>query len=419
MNLLSQIFLLIVIAVMLLRLYLARRQSRAIQAHSDEVPASFKQTISLEDHQKAAHYNLAKLHLGNLENIFSAFILIVFTLGGGIEFINIQLSGILPNNSLTYGVAVITSFTFFNAVIGLPFSLYATFGIEQKFGFNKMTIKLFVIDLLKTALLSCVLGIPLLYLVLWLMTVMGNLWWLWVWVVFIAFNLLLLLIFPTFIAPLFNKFTALTDTDLRQKIDNLLAKCGFKSRGVFVMDGSKRSAHGNAYFTGIGKAKRIVFFDTLIKQLNHDEIEAVLAHELGHFKLKHVLKQMCLSFGLSLVALYILGLLIDNATFYTTLGVSFVEKANGLLLFMLVLGVVTFPLAPLSSYFSRKNEFEADAFAKKYASKDNLISGLVKMYKDNASTLTPDNLYVKFYYSHPPASVRIAHLQDNSLCPQD
>lgn len=414
MSLLSQGFLLIVIFVMLMKLYLAKRQMRAIQVHINQVPASFSQNISLEDHQKAANYNLAKLRLGNLEIVFSTIILLVFTLGGGIELINAKLSSILSGSTLSYGVSVIAAFTVINAIIDLPFSLYATFGIEQKFGFNKITVKLFIIDLIKTTLLSCILGIPFLYLILWLMAIMGTFWWLWVWIAFVTFNILMLLIYPTFIAPIFNKFTPLADADLKVRIDNLLTKCGFQSRGVFVMDGSKRSAHGNAYFTGIGKSKRIVFFDTLMKQLNHVEIEAVLAHELGHFKRKHVMKQMWISFGIALLALYILGLLINNVSFYNALGVSSVNNANGLLLFMLALGVVTFPLAPLSSYFSRKNEFEADAFAKEHANKDDLISGLVKMYKDNASTLTPDDLYVKFYYSHPPASVRIAHLQAGS-----
>lgn len=384
---------------------------KSIKTHINQVPSSFSQSITLADHQKAANYNLAKLRLGNLEIIFGTIILLAFTLGGGIELINTKLSSGLTANTLSYGVAVIAAFSVISSIISMPFSIYSTFGIEQKFGFNKITVKLFIIDLIKTTLLSCILGIPFLYLVLWLMAIMGNFWWLWVWGAFVAFNILMLLIYPTFIAPIFNKFTPLADIDLKQRIDNLLVKCGFQSRGVFVMDGSKRSAHGNAYFTGIGKSKRIVFFDTLIKQLNHVEIEAVLAHELGHFKRKHVVKQMCISFAMALIALYILGLLIDNQSFYNALGVSQVNNANGLLLFMLVLGVVTFPLAPISSYFSRKNEFEADAFAKEHANKDDLISGLVKMYKDNASTLTPDDLYVKFYYSHPPASVRIQHLQ--------
>ncbi|MCE3268986.1 MAG: peptidase, partial [Burkholderiales bacterium] len=389
-------------------------QMQAIQANINQVPASFSQDISLSDHQKAANYNLAKLRLGNFEIIFGTIVLLAFTLGGGIELINTKLSSVISGNMLSFGVAVIGVFTIINSIISIPFSLYSTFGIEQKYGFNKITVKLFIIDLVKSTLLSCVLGIPFLYLVLWLMGFMGNLWWLWVWGAFVAFNILMLLIYPTFIAPIFNKFTPLADASLKQRIDNLLVKCGFQSRGVFVMDGSKRSAHGNAYFTGIGKSKRIVFFDTLIKQLNHEEIEAVLAHELGHFKRKHVMKQMWISFAIALIALYILGLLIDNQTFYNALGVSSVNNANGLLLFMLAMGVVTFPLAPISSYFSRKNEFEADDFAKEYANKDDLISGLVKMYKDNASTLTPDELYVKFYYSHPPASVRIAHLQSGS-----
>lgn len=411
MNIFSQVFIVAVIFVMGLKLYLSYRQSQAIKRHINYVPDKFNQNISLLDHQKAAAYNLAKLQLGNIEITFSTIVLCLFTIGGGIQLINNVLAPYLPVGTLSYGVAVIASFSVINAIIGIPFSLYSTFVIEQEFGFNKSTVRIFIIDLIKTTLIAVVLGVPFLYLILWLMGIMGNLWWLWVWLAFVGFNLLMLLIYPTFIAPLFNKFMPLDDEELKQKINNLINRCGFQSRGVFVMDGSKRSAHGNAYFTGIGKSKRIVFFDTLIKQLNAEEIEAVLAHELGHFKHKHVLKQIGVSFSLALLALYILGLLINNPLFYMSLGVTSINNANCLILFILVLGIVTFPLAPLSSYFSRKNEFEADNFAKEHADKNNLISALVKMYKDNASTLTPDDLYVKFYYSHPPASIRIAHLE--------
>lgn len=411
MNMYSQIFIAVVIIVMGLKLYLARRQASSIKVYQDQVPVNFSESVTLEEHQKAAKYNLAKLSLGNLENIFSIIILFAFTLGGGIQLINNKFVH-FSNYPLTYGVLVIGMFTLVNVILGLPFSIYSTFGIEQKFGFNKTSVKLFIIDLIKGLILSCIIGIPFLYLVLWLMAMMGNLWWLWVWMVFVGFNLLMLLIYPTFIAPIFNKFTPLDDEILKAKIDNLLIKCGFKSRGVFVMDGSKRSSHGNAYFTGIARSKRIVFFDTLIKQLTHSEIEAVLAHELGHFKRKHVIKQILVTFTMALVAFYVLGLLINDPIFYNALGVTTLDNANGLLVFSLVLGIVTFLLAPLSSYFSRKNEFEADDFASKYSNKQDLISGLVKLYKDNASTLTPDDLYVKFYYSHPPASVRIAHLKE-------
>ena len=406
----SQIFIAIVIVVSIFKFYLTKRQIDSINTHFNQVPQWFVSYISLEDHQKAGKYNLAKLRLGAVENIFSTIVLFLFTIGGGIQFINDQYIS-LANCPLTYGVVVIVVFNLINAIISLPFNIYEVFSIEQRFGFNKTTVKLFIFDLIKSLILSLIIGIPFLYLILWLMNVMGHSWWLWVWCVFVAFNLLMLIIYPTFIAPLFNKFSPLTDEELKSKIDNLLVKCGFKSSGVFVMDGSKRSSHGNAYFTGFGKTKRIVFFDTLIKQLTPNEIEAVLAHELGHFKLKHIIKQIILSFSIALVTLYILSLLIDTVLFYNALGVSSVTNYNGLLLFMLVIGVVSFPLAPVRSYFSRKNEFEADDFAKHYTDKHDLINGLVKMYRDNASTLTPDDLYVKFYYSHPPASVRIANLE--------
>ena len=333
-----------------------------------------------------------------------------FTLGGGIQFINNFLGG-LADYPLSQGVLIIGIYFAINTILDLPFSWYKTFYIEQKFGFNKMTTGLFVIDLIKGLVLGCVIGIPLLYIVLWLMNSMGDLWWLWVFAVLIGVNLLMLVLYPTIIAPLFNKFTLLEDVALKTRIETLLKKCGFQTQGVFIMDGSKRSAHGNAYFTGLGKSKRIVFFDTLIKQLNHGEIEAVLAHELGHFKHKHIVKQMVVSFAITLITLYILSLLLHSPWFYNALGVMSVNNANALLLFFTVIALISFPFSPLSSFFSRKNEFEADDFAKQHSNKEWLISGLVKMYRDNASTLTPDELYVKFYYSHPPASVRIANLE--------
>ena len=410
MPILSIYFVILVIAVLLLKLYLNYRQQVVIKNNINEVPASFAAKIKLYDHQKAAHYNLSKLRLNNFEEIFSSIILLVFTLGGGVQLINNYFSNLITS-PLTLGVLVIGVYSVLNSILSMPFSLYATFGIEQEYGFNKTTVKLFIVDLLKGIIIASIIGIPLLYLVLWLMSILGSTWWLWVWVVLVAFNLSLLVIYPIFIAPLFNKFKPLEDVVLRNRINRLLDKCGFKSRGLFVMDGSKRSSHGNAYFTGIGKSKRIVFFDTLMKQLNHDETEAVLAHELGHFKKKHILKQMIISFGVTLLVLYILSLLIDKPALYTSLGVSTISTYNGLILFSALLGLLSFPFAPLSSFFSRKNEFEADSFASLYSDKRYLMSGLVKMYRDNASTLTPDPLYVRFYYSHPPASVRIAHLE--------
>lgn len=404
------VFVIFVVFITCLKLYLNKRQAKSIAIHQTNVPGDFKKTVTLEEHQKAANYNLAKIRVANVEDIFSTIILLIFTVGGGIQLINDKLVG-FKDNPLTFSVLVIACYTLITTILGLPFGIYSTFGIEQKFGFNNTTVKLFILDLIKSIALSIIIGAPLLYGILWLMNAMGGLWWIWVWAALVMFNLLVLFIYPTFIAPLFNKFTPLEDVDLKGRIDTLLTTCGFKSSGVFVMDGSKRSSHGNAYFTGIGKAKRIVFFDTLLKQLSHDEIIAVLAHELGHFKKKHIVKQMWIMFGMTLLVLYILSLLIDNPKFYNSLGVTTISNGNALLLFSTLVGLFGFFFNPLSSFFSRRNEFEADSYAAKHANKQDLISGLTKLYRDNASTLTPDLLYVKFYYSHPPASVRIKHLE--------
>lgn len=403
------IFIILLIADSLLKLYLNYRQTKSIKLNFNQVPHSFTQYITLEEHQKAGQYSLAKLSLARTEIIYSALIILAFTLGGGIEFIATYLNW--NNYPLSGEVSLIIGYTLLSSILGLPLSYYSTFQIEQQFGFNKMTLGLFIKDMFKGLILSLAIGVPLLYLVMWLMQSLGNSWWIWVWLVLVSFNLLILLIYPTFIAPLFNKFTPLEDQELKTKIDNLLTACGFKSQGVFVMDGSKRSSHGNAYFTGLGSSKRIVFFDTLLKQLSHNEIIAVLAHELGHFKKKHIIKQMIVSFGITLIGLFIFSLLINQGWFYTALNVSIINHASGLLLLFIVLGLVSLPLAPLSSLMSRHNEFEADDFAKAHSDKQDLITGLVKLYRDNASTLTPDDLYVKFYYSHPPASVRIANLE--------
>ncbi|RTL13300.1 MAG: M48 family peptidase [Neisseriaceae bacterium] len=405
----SVIFLLILIADSGLKLWLNLRQKQAIHRSFNQVPTPFDQQITLVEHQKAAQYNLAKLAENRYELAYSALLILIFTLGGGIDWI--ARSFTLANYPLSSEVLLIIVYTLFNSLLGLPFSYYSTFKIEQRFGFNNTTLKLFISDLVKSTLLGLIIGVPLLYLVMWLMNNLGNQWWLWVWGVLVVFNLLILIIYPTFIAPLFNKFTPLEDLELKAKIEQLLTTCGFKSQGVFVMDGSKRSSHGNAYFTGLGASKRIVFFDTLLKQLSQEEIIAVLAHELGHFKHKHILKQMIISFGITLLGLYIFSLLINQVWFYAGLHVSQISNASGLLLLFILTELISLPLAPLSSFMSRKNEFEADDFAKAHANKQNLINGLVKLYRDNASTLTPDELYVKFYYSHPPASVRIKNLE--------
>lgn len=409
MNAFSYLFILLIILDSTLKYYLNLRQIAAVKRSFNQVPDAFNVQISLSDHQKAGRYTLAKLNLAKYELIFSIVLILVFTFGGGINLIaTISTFG---NHPLTSQVLLIGIYALLSSLLSLPFSYYSTFRIEQEFGFNQMTLKLFIIDLFKGSLLAIIIGAPLLYLVLWLMTIMGSNWWLWVWVVLVVFNLAILIIYPTIIAPLFNKFSPLDDFELKAKIEQLLTDCGFKSQGVFVMDGSKRSSHGNAYFTGLGASKRIVFFDTLLKQLSHAEIIAVLAHELGHFKRKHILKQMLISFGIMLLGLFIFGLLINQPWFYHGLNVENINNASGLLLLMIVMGLVSLPLAPLMSYMSRKNEFEADDFAKTNSSASNLISGLVKMYRDNASTLTPDELYVKFYYSHPPANLRIKNLE--------
>lgn len=409
MTLFSLIFIILLLIDCALKYYLNKRQISAIKRSFQQVPSYFESQISLTEHQKAGNYSLAKLNLGKIELIYGVVLTLGFTLGGGID--RIAHITQLGNYPLSSEVSLIILYSIFNSALGLPLSYYSTFKIEQAFGFNKMTIGLFIKDLFKGLTLSLVIGIPLLYLVMWLMNSLGETWWLWVWGVMVGFNLLILTIYPTFIAPLFNKFTPLDDLELKARIETLLTKCGFKSQGVFVMDGSKRSSHGNAYFTGLGSSKRIVFFDTLLKQLSHDEIIAVLAHELGHFKHKHILKQMLTSFGIMLIGLFIFSLLINQNWFYAGLNVSQINPASGLLLLFILTSIISLPLAPLNSMMSRKNEFEADDFAKANANRQDLISGLVKLYRDNASTLTPDDLYVKFYYSHPPASLRIANLE--------
>ncbi len=409
MTLFSLVFIALLLADCALKYYLNTRQISAINHSFQQVPSYFAQQISLNEHQKAGKYSLAKLNLGKVELIYSVILTLGFTIGGGIDKIA-QLTQ-FSNYPLGSEVGLIISYSIISSVLGMPLSYYSTFKIEQAFDFNKMTIGLFIKDIFKGLAVSLIIGIPLLYLVMWLMNSLGTTWWVWVWIVMVVFNLLILSVYPTFIAPLFNKFTPLDDPELKAKIETLLTKCGFKSQGVFVMDGSKRSSHGNAYFTGLGSSKRIVFFDTLLKQLNHEEIIAVLAHELGHFKHKHILKQMLISFGIMLIGLFIFSLIINQDWFYAGLNVSHINHASGLLLLFILTNIISLPLAPLSSMMSRKNEFEADNFAKANANKQDLINGLVKLYRDNASTLTPDELYVKFYYSHPPANLRIANLE--------
>jgi len=404
------IFIAALFATTTTRLWLARRHLRHIRVHRDTVPQDFADHIGLESHQKAADYSSAKTRLDVMQICLDTTLLLAFTLGGGIQLLADFWQGLL-GNGLWRGVALIASILVVSSLFELPLNLYRTFVIDARFGFNKMTIGLFTADLLKQTLIGAALGIPLLLGVLWLMEQMGPHWWLYVWLAWMSFNLLILLLYPTVIAPLFNKFMPLQDQVLATRIETLLQKCGFKSQGLFVMDGSRRTSHGNAYFSGLGASKRIVFFDTLLARLNHDEIEAVLAHELGHFKRRHVIKRIAAMFALSLAGLWLLGWLMPQPWFYQGLGVTSQGTATALLLFLLISPVFTFLLHPLSSLYSRKHEFEADRYAAENASGEQLIHALVKLYNDNAATLTPDPLHSLFYDSHPAAGQRVAHLR--------
>lgn len=409
-SLFSSLFVSVLILGTVLHLWLQARQIRHVTRHRGEVPAEFAQSIPLNSHQRSADYTVAKSRFTQLETACEALILLGFTLGGGLNWLN-RLSMGFSTSPIVSGLVLIAAFILINGLLTLPLSIYSTFKLEARFGFNNITPKLFVLDLVKSTLIGAVIGLPLIALILWLMEGMGNQWWLWVWTTWTIFQVLLMLIFPTWIAPLFNRFSVLQDESLRQRIEGLLTHCGFKSSGIFVMDGSKRSNHGNAYFTGLGQSKRIVFFDTLLKQLSEEEILAVLAHELGHFNHRHVFKRLVWISALTLGLLYILAQLKNQLWFYQGLGLSEGNTALALLLFMLVFPVFSFIFAPISSWLARKQEFEADAYAAKQSSASQLISALVKLYRDNASTLTPDPLFSQFYYSHPPAAIRIAALQ--------
>ncbi len=401
----------------LARLWLAQRHLAHIAAHRGTVPQAFYEKIDLAAHQKAADYTSAKTRFSMLGALFDTALLLALTLGGGIQWITDACLRAF-STPIAQGMAVIVSVLLLSSLLEMPLGLYRTFVIEARYGFNKKTLALYLADALKGLLLGAVLGLPLLFGVLWLMERMGGNWWLYVWGVWVVFNLLLLFIYPTFIAPLFNKFQPLQDEALKVRIESLLKKCGFTASGLFVMDGSRRSTHGNAYFTGFGKTKRIVFFDTLLERLTPGEIEAVLAHELGHFKRRHVAKRIVFTFVLSLGFLWLLAQLMQASWFYQGLGVTTpatsLSTALALLLFFLVLPVFSFLLHPLMSAYSRRHEFQADAYAAKQTDSRDLSSALVKMYQDNAATLTPDPLYSAFYDTHPPAPVRIARLQSLS-----
>jgi len=410
-NALTWAFLAALAAATVTRLWLAQRQIRHVRAHRDAVPRTFASTIPLAAHQKAADYTVAKTKFGMVDVVLDGAVLLVLTLGGLIQWLADGWAQLLPLDSLWHGTVLIASVFALQALVSLPLALYRIFGIEERYGFNKMTLRLFVIDMLKGIVLAVVLGVPVLVVVLWLMAAAGSLWWLYVWAVLAAFSLIMQLLVPTFIMPWFNKFSPLQDPALVERVERLLARCGFRSRGLYVMDGSKRSAHGNAFFAGVGGSKRIVLFDTLIQRLNPAEVEAVLAHELGPYKLHHIKKMLAVNFALTLVSLFVLGLLIDQRWFYEGLGVSSVTLPIGLLLFMLVGPVFGFFLHPLQTLLSRKHEFEADAFATRHSGAADLVHALVKLYRDNAATLTPDPVHSAFYDSHPPAAIRIARLK--------
>lgn len=393
-----------------LQLWLAHRHIAHILAHKAAVPAAFNDKIGLAAHQKAADYTVAKTRMSYLHIAIEVLVLLGFTLGGGVEWLN-QFWSNQFSSPLLQGAALILSALLIMAGLELPLRIYRTFNLEARFGFNKITPKLFTLDLLKQAVLGLLIGLPLLLAILWAMSAMGSYWWLYAWLGWMGFNLLIIAVYPTWIAPLFNKFEPLQDMQLKARIEALLQKCGFRASGLFVMDGSKRSSHGNAYFSGFGKTKRIVFFDTLLKSLSPEEIEAVLAHELGHFKRRHILKRMAWLFAGSLVGLWVLAQLMQADWFFAGLGVSSATTATALLLFLLVSPVFSFLLQPLSARLSRKHEFEADQYAAQTASATALVRALVKLYEDNASTLTPDPAHSAFYDSHPPAGIRIARLQ--------
>ncbi len=410
MNTFTFIFLVALAMSYAVEFWLARRQFAHVLAHRDAVPEAFRDTITLEAHQKAADYTVAKGRLGEIDRAVSLAVLLLFTLGGGIDWVAEFWMGLEWSATLA-GVGIILSVMLLMQLIDLPLGIYKTFVIEERFGFNRNTPKQYATDLFLHMGLALAIGGPLLALILWVMGAVGPLWWLLAWAILQTFSILISWAFPTFIAPLFNKFSPLEDATLRQRIEALLERCGFHSQGIFVMDGSKRSGHGNAYFTGLGSNKRIVFFDTLVNALSHEELEAVLAHELGHFKRKHVLKMLLTSAAITLAGLALLGWLMGQNWFYEGLGVSIQSNATALLLFMLASPAFTLFLQPTIAYFQRKHEFEADDFASAHARPRDLISALVKLYRDNASTLTPDPLYSAFHYSHPPAAVRIANLE--------
>ncbi len=414
---LTLLFAAALVASLLVKFWLTTRQMRHVAAHRDFVPAAFAQTITLAAHQKAADYTLAKGRFGLLTTAFGYAVLLGWTLLGGLDALNVLVrDAVEPSfGGMAYQLALLVVFTLVGSLLDLPFELYSTFRIEQQFGFNRMTWKLYLADMLKGAFVGALIGLPIAALILWIMGATGSLWWLWAWGAWMVFNMAILVLYPTVIAPMFNKFQPLADESLKARVQALMARCGFQAKGLFVMDGSKRSAHANAYFTGMGASKRVVFFDTLLSKLTPGEVEAVLAHELGHFKHKHVTKRIASMFAMSLAGFALLGWLSGQAWFYTALGVqpslSAPNNAIALLLFMLVVPMFAFFVSPLFAQLSRKHEFQADAYACAQSNGQDLAAALLKLHEDNASTLTPDPLYVRFYYSHPAALERLTAIQ--------
>lgn len=412
MSLFSTIFIIMVFLATATHYWLAIRQINHVRKHRNKTPDAFAEKISIEEHQKAADYTIAKEKLGNVGLLIGTALLLIWTLGGGLELVDqwVRQYQLTP---LFSGVMFILTIGFISAILDLPLSLYSTFVLEEKFGFNRMTIKTWFTDLIKQALLSLIIGIPLIMVILWLMGSAGEFWWIYAWAVWMGFGFLMMWAYPAFIAPIFNKFTELEDESLKHRIEQLMTRCGFLSKGILVMDGSRRSSHGNAYFTGLGNNKQIVFYDNLLDSLDEEEVEAVLAHELGHFKRKHILKRLITMTFLTLIGFALLGWLMQQLWFYNGLGMSTPSIYAALVLFSISSPVFTFFLSPINAMMSRKHEFEADDYAAEQANANKLIEALVKLYKDNANTLTPDPLHSAYYDSHPPAPVRIAHLTNN------
>lgn len=411
MPLFSTIFIIMVLLSAMTHFWLALRQIKHVKQHREQTPEAFAQKISLKEHQKAADYTIAKEKLGNIELLIGTTLVFIWTLGGGLELLD-QFVRTYQLEPIYTGVLFILLMGFISSFIGIPMGLYNTFVLEEKFGFNRTTLKVWLLDLVKQSILSLVIGIPLIMVILWLMDSAGEFWWLYAWAVWMGFGFFMMWAYPAFIAPIFNKFTELEEGSLKQRIEQLMTRCGFLSKGILVMDGSKRSSHGNAYFTGLGNNKQIVFFDNLLDSLDEEEVEAVLAHELGHFKKKHIVKRLISMAFMTLAGFAMLGWLMQQEWFYHGLGMSTPSIYAALILFSIASPAFTFFLSPISAMISRKHEFEADEYAAEQSNANKLIDALVKLYKENANTLTPDPLHSAYYDSHPPAPVRIAHLNN-------